>query len=173
MTAYGTPSGAKSTDSVDISTREFSIPRRCSGSKRVVKPEILVAGPLVTVTRASRAPDRHGQAPRPFATIGFSGASLPIRAARKGAAPVALSSRPQLEMRRSRPRFFGLAGCIIQPSNLAMMSDVQKFSKRLICKIVARKTIGTDEVKSEILALQLKQTEACNLFSNPLLVLVR
>jgi len=53
------------------------------------------------------------------------------------------------------------------------MSGVQKFSKRLVREIVARKTIGTDQVESEILAAQLKHTEACNLFSNPLLVCVR
>lgn len=53
------------------------------------------------------------------------------------------------------------------------MSIAQKFSKRLVREIVARKTIGTNQVESEITGAQLKHTEACNLFSNPLLVRVR
>jgi hypothetical protein len=52
------------------------------------------------------------------------------------------------------------------------MSVAQEFSKGLVREIVARKTIGTDQVESEIPTAQLKHTEACNLFSNPLLVRV-
>jgi hypothetical protein len=52
-------------------------------------------------------------------------------------------------------------------------SVAQKFSKRLVREIVARKTIGTDQVESEMFAAQLKHTEACYLFTNPLLVRVR